>query len=394
MFNEELRLEQPLRWGMVGGGRGSQIGYIHRNSARRDHLFELVAAAFDINAERGRDFGTKIGVTAERCYPDYKTMFAEEAKREDGIQAVSIATPNSTHYEICKAALEAGLHVVCEKPLCFTVEQAEELVALAEKQNRIVGVTYGYTGAQMLHQAKNMIANGELGGIRIINMQFAHGFHSKDVEKNDAGTKWRVTPAMAGPTYVLGDVGTHALFLAECMIPDLKIEKLMCARQSFVKSRAPLEDNAFVLMNFTNGAVGNLWASCVNAGSMHQQKIRVVGSEASIEWWDEHPNQLIYAKQGEPVRILDRGMGYLHNEDPAVSCDRMGGGHAEGLFEAWANLYSRFGVAMDRVNHGENAKSVTEEIGFPSIYNGAEGVRFIENCVASADNGSIWVDYK
>lgn len=394
MFNEELRLEQPLRWGMVGGGRGSQIGYIHRNSAQRDHLFEMVAAAFDINEERGRDFGTKIGVAADRCYADYKTMFAEEAKRPDGIQVVSIATPNATHYEICKAALEAGLHAVCEKPLCFTVEQAKELVTLAEKQNRVVGVTYGYTGAQMLHQAKNMIANGELGEIRIINMQFAHGFHSKDVEKDDPGTKWRVTPAMAGPTYVLGDVGTHALYLAECMIPDLKIEKLMCSRQSFVKSRAPLEDNAFVLMNFTNGAVGNLWASCVNAGSMHQQKIRVVGSEASIEWWDEHPNQLVYAKQGEPVRILDRGMGYLHNEDSHVSCDRMGGGHAEGLFEAWANLYSRFGQAMDRVNRGEKVQAVIQELGFPSIYDGAEGVRFIENCVNSADNGSVWVDYK
>lgn len=394
MFNEELRLEKKLRWGMVGGGRGSQIGYIHRNSALRDRMFELVAAAFDINEERAREFGTNIGVAADRCYADYKTMFAEEAKREDGIQAVTIATPNATHYEICKAALEAGLHVVCEKPLCFTVEQAEELVALAEKHNRVVGVTYGYTGAQMLHQAKNMIKNGELGEIRIINMQFAHGFHSKDVEKNDPGTKWRVTPAVAGPTYVLGDVGTHALYLAECMIPDLKIEKLMCSRQSFVKSRAPLEDNAFVLMNFTNGAVGNLWASCVNAGSMHQQKIRVVGSEASIEWWDEHPNQLTFAKQGEPVRILDRGMGYLHNEDEHVSCDRMGGGHAEGLFEAWANLYSRFAQGMDRVNHGANAKAVTNEIGFPSIYDGAEGVRFIENCVASADNGSVWVDYK
>ena len=394
MFNEEMHLEQPIRWGMVGGGRGSQIGYIHRNSAVRDRLFKLVAGAFDINEERGREFGINIGVVPERCYADYKTMFAEEAKREDGIQAVSIATPNATHYEICKAALEAGLHVVCEKPLCFTVEQAEELVALSEKQNRVVGVTYGYTGAQMIHQARNMIAKGELGEIRIINMQFAHGFHSKDVEKNDPGTKWRVTPAMAGPTYVLGDVGTHALYLAECMIPDLKIEKLMCSRQSFVKSRAPLEDNAFVLMNFSNGAVGNLWASCVNAGSMHQQKIRVVGSEASIEWWDEHPNQLIYAKQGEPVRILDRGMGSLYNEDSAVSCDRMGGGHVEGLFEAWANLYSRFGVAMDRVNKGETAKVVTDEIGFPSIYAGAEGVRFIENCVESADNGSVWVDYK
>ena len=279
MFNEEFHLDQPIRWGMVGGGRGSQIGYIHRNSAARDRLFILTAGAFDIDDARGREFGTNLGVSAERCYPDYITMFAEEGKRQDGINAVSIATPNGTHYKICKAALNAGLHVVCEKPLCFTSDEAEELQALAQEKNRIVGVTYGYTGAQMIHQAKNMIANGDLGEIRIINMQFAHGFHSAEVEKEDAGTRWRVNPKTAGPSYVLGDVGTHALYLAKAMVPSLKIEKLMCSRQSFVKSRAPLEDNAFVLMEFEGGAVGNLWASCVNAGSMHQAAggIRPVG---------------------------------------------------------------------------------------------------------------------
>lgn len=394
MFNEELRLESPLRWGMVGGGRGSQIGYIHRNSAKRDGLFDFVAGAFDIDEARGKEFGGNLGIASDRCYKDYKTMFAAESARPDGLQAVSIATPNSTHYEICKAALETGFHVVCEKPLCFTTQQAEELLKLSQDKNRIVGVTYGYTGGQMIHQARKMIENGDLGDIRIINMQFAHGFHSSEVEANDPGTKWRVTPAQAGATYVLGDVGTHALYLAEAMIPDLSIESLMCSRQSFVKSRAPLEDNAFVIMNFKGGAVGNLWASCVNAGSMHGQKIRVIGSKASIEWWDEHPNQLAYEVQGEPKRVLDRGMGYLYTDDPSVSCDRIGGGHAEGLFEAWANLYCRFGVAMDRASKGENAKAITEEIGFPSIYAGVEGVRFLDNCVKSADNGSAWVEYK
>ena len=387
MFNEEFHLEQPIRWGMVGGGRGSQIGYIHRNSALRDRLFTLCAGAFDVNEERGREFGVNWGVAPERCYPDYKTMFAEEAKRPDGIQAVSIATPNFTHYEILKAALEAGLHAICEKPLCFTTEQAEELVSLAKKQNRIVGVTYGYTGAQMVHQARRMIQEGMLGEIRIINMQFAHGYHSSAVEANDPGTKWRVTPEKAGPSYVLGDVGTHALFLADTMVPNLKIEKLMCARQSFVKSRAPLEDNAFVLIQNDNGAVGNLWASCVNAGSTHQQKIRVVGEKASIEWWDEHPNQLTYEVQNEPVRVLERGMGYL--APSALEEDRIGAGHPEGLFEAWSNLYSRFAQAMDACDRGENV-----EFWYPNVHAGAEGVRWVENCVQSADQGAQWVDYK
>lgn len=393
MFHEEFRLKQPIRWGMVGGGRGSQIGYIHRNSALRDRLFTLDAGAFDVDEARGREFGIAWGVAPGRCYPDYKTMFEEEAKRPDGIQAVSIATPNFTHYEILKAALEAGLHAVCEKPLCFTTEQAAELVRLAEEKNRIVGVTYGYTGAQMIHQGRRMIREGLLGEIRIVNMQFAHGYHSSAVEANDPGTRWRVTPEKSGPSYVLGDVGTHALFLAETMLPDLEIEKLMCMRQSFVKSRAPLEDNAFVLLQFRGGAVGNLWASCVNAGSTHQQKIRVVGEKASLEWWDEHPNQLVFAEQGKPVQILDRGQGYLYQDEEAITNDRMGGGHAEGLFESWANLYRRFAIAMDRVDHGEQSNAVIDSLWFPNIRDGAQGVRFIEKCVCSADAGSVWVDY-
>jgi predicted dehydrogenase len=392
MFNEEQRFKQPVRWGMVGGGRGSQIGYIHRASALRDGLFQLVAGAFDINPERGKEFGVNLGIDPNRCYVDYQDLFEEESKRDDGIQAVSITTPNKYHYEIAKAALLSGLHIVCEKPLCFKSSEAEELKILAEHQNLVIGVTYGYTGYPMVHQARKMIENGELGEIRIINMQFAHGFHSDEVEKDDPGTKWRVTPEVSGPTYVLGDIGTHALYLAETMIPGLEIKNLLCSRQSFVASRAPLEDNATVLMNFTNNAVGTLWCSAVNAGSVHQQKIRIVGAKASIEWWDEHPNQLKYEIQGKPAQVLDRGMVYLHNEDQAVASNRIGAGHAEGLFESWANLYHRFGLAMQAKIVGDD--SLAENLWYPGIDAGINGVKFLEKCVDSADNGSVWVDYK
>jgi predicted dehydrogenase len=392
MFNEEQRFEQPIRWAMIGGGRGSQIGSIHRASALRDGLFQLVAGAFDINPQRGKEFGKNLGVDPNRCYTDYKELIEEESKRDDGIQAVSITTPNKFHYEMAKAALLAGLHIVCEKPLCFKSSEAEELKKIAEQQNLTICVTYGYTGFPMVHQARKMIENGELGEIRIINTQFAHGFHSDEVEKNDPGTKWRVTPEVSGSTYVLGDIGTHALYLAETMIPGLEIKNLLCSRQSFVASRAPLEDNATVLMNFTNNAVGTLWCSAVNAGSTHQQKIRIIGSKASIEWWDEHPNQLKYEIQGEPAQLLDRGMGYLYNEDPAVASNRIGAGHAEGLFESWANLYHRFGLAMHAKIVGDD--SLAENLWYPGIDAGIEGVRFLEKCVESADSGSVWVDYK
>ncbi|MCH9296299.1 putative dehydrogenase [Pantoea allii] len=388
MINGIKPLEKSLRWGMVGGGGTSQIGYIHRSSALRDNTFTLVAGAFDIDAARGRAFGEALGLSPDRCYADYQTLFASEAKRDDGIQAVSIATPNNTHFAVCCAALEAGLHVICEKPLCFTVEEAEHLSTLSREKKKIVGVTYGYTGHQLIHQAREMIAEGLLGDIRIINMQFAHGFHNESVEQNNASTSWRVNPRFVGPSYVLGDLATHPLCIAETMAPAMKIRRLLCSRQSFVKSRAPLEDNAFVLMEYENGAVGSLWASAVNCGSMHGQKVRIVGSRASIEWWDEQPNQLRFEIQGEPVRILERGMDYLH--PVAREDDRIGGGHPEGLFEAWSNLYRRFALAMDATDRGDDA--FLNNFWYPDVHAGLAGVRWVENCVRSADAGSVWVE--
>ncbi len=183
MIYGEKNVEKPIRWAMVGGGKGSQIGYIHRSAALRDFNFELVAGAFDVDPVRGKQFGENLHVAPERCYPDYKTLFAEEAKRPDGIQAVSIATPNFTHFEIARAALEAGLHVYCEKPLCFTTAEAEELEALVKKTGKVMFVSYGYSGHQMIEQAREMVANGDLGKIRIVNMQFAHGGNNVAVEK-------------------------------------------------------------------------------------------------------------------------------------------------------------------------------------------------------------------
>ena len=395
MYYGEKRVENPIRWGMVGGGRGSQIGYIHRSAALRDFNFELVAGAFDIDPERGKDFGKQLHVDPDRCYPDYKTMFAEEAKRPDGVQAVSIATPNGMHYEVCKAALEAGLHVVCEKPLCFTSEQADELVKLAEEKHRVVGVTYGYSGHQLIQQARQMIKNGDLGEIRVINMSFAFGGYNFKIElvcidwPSYATAKWRFDPSKAGPSFALGDVGTHPLFIIEAMIPDMKIDNLMCTKRSFVEGRE-LEDNAFVIMNLKGsenvqaGAQVYCWASSINSG---YHKIRVVGSKASLEWDDERPNQMLYEIEGEPSRVLERGAGYLTDE--ARVEDRIGGGHAEGLFEAWSNLYARFAVAMADADKGAYG-----DFWYPDVKAGAQGIKWIEKCVESADKGSAWVDYE
>lgn len=388
MISDERILASPIRWGMVGGGRGSSIGYIHRSAALRDGNFRLVAGAFDINPQQGKDFGCKIGVEEERCYDSYKELFSEEAKRADGIQAVSIATPNGTHYEISKAALEAGLHVVCEKPLCFETEQAEELQRLAFAKKRVFGVMYGYTGHPMVMQAREMVKRGDLGKVRIVQMQFAHGGCNVATEADNPAQKWRTDPKIAGPSFILGDVGTHAFYLGEFICPELKVESLLCSKQTFVEGRG-LEDNAFVLLNYSGQAKGTLWASGVNCGSMHGQKIRVIGERASIEWWNERPNQLKYEVQGQPPSVMERGEGYLYPE--SLEGDRISGGHVEGLFESWANLYRRFAIAMESANDGKYGQ--VTEYWYPDVNAGAEGVRFVNRCVESADKGSIWVTY-
>ncbi|MBI0577802.1 Gfo/Idh/MocA family oxidoreductase [Neobacillus cucumis] len=392
MLNGEKRIERSLRWGMVGGGRLSQVGYKHRTGALRDHTsYQLVAGAFDIDAERGRDFGVNIGVDEDRCYPDYKTMFAEEALREDGVEVVSIATPNGTHYEICKAALEAGLHVICEKPLFFTSQEGEEIKALAEKQGKIVGVTYGFSGNQMLLQMRAMIEQGKIGDIRVVELQYTHGFNSNDKsDKTSDAQKWRVDPKVAGPSFVLGDLSTHTYYMSQLIMPHMKIKKLLCDRQSFIGTRAPLEDNAFVLMHYENGAVGRLWTSSINAGCMDGHRIRIVGSKASLEWWDSKGGELKYEVQGKPAQTLIRAMPYL--DDSCNADERLGALHVEGLSEAWANIYLKFAIAIDAKKR--NDEETLKHLVYPDIDAGIEGIRWIENCVRSADNGSVWVEFQ
>lgn len=377
---------------MVGGGRLSQVGYKHRIGALRDNTaFQLTAGAFDIDPERGKSFGMNLGVEEDRCYADYKTMFAEEAGREDGIEAVSIATPNGTHFAICKAALEAGLHVICEKPLFFTSEEGELIKTLAEEKGKIVGVTYGFSGAPMLLQMRAMIAQGKIGDIRIVDLQYTHGFcASEESEKHSDAQKWRVDPAVAGPSFVLGDLSTHTYYMSQLIMPEMKIERLLCDRQSFVGSRAPLEDNAYVLMHYENGAVGTMWTSSVNAGCMDGHRIRIVGSKASLEWRDSRPDELVYEVQGKPMQKLIRGMPYL--DELCLAEERLGALHAEGLSEAWSNIYLKFAIAMDAKNRGDN--DMLDTLIYPDIKAGTDGIRWIENCVRSADGGAVWVDFE
>ncbi|GAJ93640.1 Gfo/Idh/MocA family oxidoreductase [Agrobacterium sp. SHOUNA12C] len=390
MINGERLIDRPLRWGMVGGGRTGQVGYKHRTGALRDGSYQLICGAFDLDVARGRDFGVKLGVAPERCYDDYKALIAAESQRPDGVEVVSIATPNFTHYEITKACLEAGLHVICEKPLFFTVAECDEIAKLAEEKGLIVGVTYGFSGHPLLHQMAAMVKKGILGDIRIVDMQYTHGFSSGDDANASDAQKWRTNPATSGPTFVLGDIGTHIYYMSQIVLPHMKIEKLLCDRQSFIRSRAPLEDNAYVLSHYDNGAVGRLWVSSVNAGSMASQRFRFVGSKASVEWTDTQPNELIYEVQGQPPQVLHHGMPYL--EDESLRYERMGALHTEGLGDSWSNIYLWIAQAIDAKKRGDGA--FLRDHHYPGIKAGTDGVRWLENCVRSADAGSVWVRFE
>ncbi|QUG75690.1 gfo/Idh/MocA family oxidoreductase [Erwinia sp. E602] len=392
MLNGERKIPRPLRWAMIGGGRLSQVGYKHRSGALRDNTaYQLVACAFDIDAARGRDFGINLGVAADRCYDTYQQLLAEEARREDGIEVVTIATPNGTHYEIAKAALNAGIHVICEKPLFFTTAEAREIKALAAEKNLIVGVTYGFSGHPLLMQMRAMIANGDIGEVRMVELQYTHGFSANDsADKFSEAQKWRVDPKIAGPTFVLGDISTHTFYISQLVLPALRIKSLLCDRQSFIPSRAPLEDNAMVLMHYENGAVGRMWASSINAGSMDSQFIRVIGSQASLEWSDYNPGELKYEVQGQPSQMMHHGMPYLH--ESALADERLGALHTEGLAESWANIYLKFAIAISATQRGD--QQTLDALIYPDIDAGLEGVRWIENCVRSADNGATWVNYE
>jgi len=389
MINGERTVSRQLRWGMVGGGRTGQVGYKHRTGALRDGTYRLVAGAFDLDAARGREFGVNLGVAEDRCYATYRDLINGEASREDRVDVVSVATPNFTHYEITKALLEAGIHVICEKPLFFTSAECEEIAAFAEREGLIVGVTYGFAGHPLVRQMAAMVAKGLLGEIRLVDMQYTHGFNAgDDVDAPDA-VKWRTNPGTAGATFVLGDIGTHVYYLSEVVLPHLKIKKLLCDRKAFIPSRAPLEDHATVLMHYDNGARGHLWVSSVDAGNMGSQRYRFVGSKASVEWSDSRPDQLVYEVQGEPVRVLHHGMPYLEQESLAI--DRMGALHTEGLGDSWSNIYLWIAQAIDAKIRGDEVFLKTHH--YPGIKAGTDGVRWLENCVRSADAGAAWIAF-
>ena len=378
-------LGRRLRLGMVGGGRDAFIGAVHRIAARLDDRYELVAGALSADPEKSRASAADLGLPAERAYGSFAEMAAAEAEREDGIDVVAIVTPNHLHYAPARAFLEAGIHVICDKPLTSTLEDAEALQALVESSGLVFGLTHNYTGYPLVRQAREMVAEGALGPIRLVQAEYVQDWLSTRLE--DTGQKqaeWRTDPARSGPAGCVGDIGTHAFNLAR-FITGLQLEELAADLQTFVPGRR-LDDNAHILLRFAGGARGMLWSSQVAPGHENGLRIRIYGGTGGLAWSQEDPNHLVHTPLGEAPRRLTRGGPGLGGA--AARATRVPPGHPEGYLEGFAQLYLDLAEQIEARLSGRSPDPAAMLV--PTVADGVEGVRFIARSVQSSEEGGTW----
>ena len=375
-----------LNWGLIGGGEGSQIGPAHRIGAGLDGHFTLAAAALDANAEKGRAFARQLGVAADRAYGDWREMLVAECKRGDRLDLVTVATPNATHYEIAKAFLEAGFHVLCEKPLTMTVEEAEDIVAVAKRSGTICAVNYGYSGYALVRHMRAMVARGDLGKVRLVKAEFAHGFHADETLTDNPRVRWRYDPAVAGISAVFADCGIHALHMASFVAGQEAVE-LSADFISSVGGRQ-LEDDAMINLRMDGGATVRLWASAVAVGRMHGLNIQVFGEKGGLRWAQEWPNQLYWTPLNGRTQIIERGGPDLSPEADRAS--RVTIGHAEGMPLAFANIYADLAETIAAAKAGRAANPLAGH--YPNAVDGLRSMAAIRVAVTSAGAKGQWMD--
>ncbi len=379
-----------LNWGLIGGGEGSQIGRAHRLGAGLDGYFRLAAGALDIDANKGRDFAISLGVPPERAYANWQQMLASEKKRSrshpDRLDLVTIATPNATHYEITKAFLKAGFHVLCEKPLTMRVEEAENIVQLAQATGTVCAVNYGYSGYPLVRHMRAMVARGDLGAVRLIRATFAHGFHADAAGADNPRVRWRYDPEQMGVSAQFADCGIHALHLAS-FISGQEAERLSADFSSFVAGRA-LEDDAMVNIRMDGGAVCRLWTSAVAVGRMHGLEIEVFGERGGLRWAQEWPNQLYWTPLQGRTEIIERGAPGLSIE--AERASRVTIGHAEGMPLAFANIYKDLAEVIQAQSQEREADPAA--LHYPRAEDGLRSMAAIYAAVESAAHKGAWVD--
>ena len=375
-----------IRYGMVGGGMKALIGEVHRKALKFDNRVELVAGCFSSHADRNAEVGVEYGLDPARVYANYEEMAKAEAAREDGIDFVSVVTPNNTHYAVCKAFLEAGINVVCEKPLCFTVEQAEELQKLSREKGLLFGVTYTYTGYVMSKVMKEMIAEGKIGKVVSVNAEYAQDWLLGELATgNNTQTNiaiWRTDPAISGAANCVGDIGTHIENYVH-YVTGLKIKRLVATTNKYGKA---LDLNANIIVEYENGVNGAYWCSQVAAGHYNGLAVRVYGDKGALEWVQEDPEHLRYTPMDGATQLLARGTGCIREK--AAAQGRLPSGHPEGLVTAFANIYRNYVSALVAKKNGADA----EVYDYPRVEDGVNGVRFVKAVVESAANGSTWVE--
>jgi predicted dehydrogenase len=377
-----------LRYGMVGGGQGAFIGDVHRKSIALDGLAEITAGCFSRSPENTLKTGLALGIPRDRLYNTFEEMADAEAKRPDKIDFVVIVVPNAGHYPAAKAFLSRGIHVVCDKPLTFEVDEARELAELAKKNKLLFGVTYSYTGYPAVKQARELIRRGEIGDIRFVNAEYPQEWLATPAEKEgNKQAAWRADPKASGKSNSVGDIGSHIENMIS-YVTGLRI-KALCARlDKFVEGRV-LDDNASIMVEYEGGAKGLYWCSQVAVGYDNALRFRIFGSKGTIQWRQEFPNYLEVFKLGLPGETLSRGRdGFFPH---AQSYSRIPSGHPEGYFEALANIYKTYIGALAKLKAGERPGEA--DLDFPNAEAGIDGVKFIGKCVESSEKGAVWVQY-
>ena len=375
-----------LTWGMIGGGEGSQIGPVHRVSSALDARFDLKAGALDADPAKGRDFAMRLGIVEDRAYGNWQEMLTGEKDRKDRIDLVTVATPNSTHYAITKAFLDAGIHVLCEKPMAVTVEEAEDIAATAKRTGSICAVNYGYTGYSLVRHMQAMVARGDLGKVRLIVVEFSHGFHADASDAENPRMRWRYDPAQAGISGQFADCGIHALHMAS-FVSGQNARELSADFVSAIANRK-LEDDAMVNVRMDGGTTVRLWTSSVAVGSFHGFNIRVFGEKGGLRWAQQWPDQLHWTPLNGRTETIERGSADL--SPAAERATRIATGHSEGMLVAFANIYSDLADAIEARRTGSAVNP--HALHFPTAIDGLRSIAAIKASVESAKAGGAWTD--
>ncbi len=383
---DTLNGSKRIKIGFIGGGPNSFIGYTHRLASRFDNKFETVAGVFSTDKSKSKKFGISLGISEDRCYADFLTMAKKESQRSDGIQAIGIMTPAGYHYKIAKEFLNRKIHVICDKPMTATLNEALLLEKVIKKNNMVFALTHNYSAYPMLREAKYLIDNGKIGKIHLINVEYPQGY-TVGLKKNEERNvlKWRLDKKISGESMILQEIGTHAYHLMR-YVTSLEVKELL-AQVDTLSDQLTVDDNAFIILRMQNKAKASIWVSSAATGGENGLKIRVYGNKGALEWFQDDPNNLKYTELNRPTKIITRASAAVSNL--SLKSSRVAAGHPEGFFEAFANIYSEFADTILYKSIRKNKNNI-----FPGIKDGIAGINFVSAAKKSSKKNGAWIKLK